>query len=100
MAKNGKRRSNSISRLLEDIVDDTKDFVDDLTDRARNVEDDLRHAVTDGFKDPKKKKSKKGGTKRSKELTRSVRSLNESIDTLSKQVEATNQAEKKVKAAA
>jgi Mg2+ and Co2+ transporter CorA len=98
MAK--KRRSNSISRLLEDIVDDTKDFVDDLTDRARDVEDDLRHAVTDGFKDPKKKKNKKGGNKRRKELTASVRSLNESIDVLSKQVEATGQAEKKVKAAA
>lgn len=99
MAKK-KRRRNSLSRLLEDIVDDTKDFVDDLTDRAKDVEDDLRHAMTDGFKNPKKKKGKKSSKKRRKELDRSVRSLNDSIETLSKQVAATNRAESKAKAAA
>lgn len=98
-----KKRRNSVSKLLEDIVDDTKDFVDDLTDRARDVEDDLRHAMTDGFENKKKKKKKKGkksSKKRRKELTRSVRSLNDSIATLSKQVDATGKAETKTKVAA
>jgi gas vesicle protein len=94
MAKRSKRRRNSVSRLLEDIVDDTKGFVDDLTDRARDVEDDLRRAVSDGFDNGKKKNRKKNGKKRSKELTASVRSLNESIDVLSKQVQSTSKAEK------
>ena len=94
MAKKSKRRRNSVSRLLENIVDDTKDFVDDLTDRARDVEDDLRRAVSDGFDNGKKKKRKKGGKKRRNELTASVRSLNESIDVLSRQVQATSKADK------
>lgn len=97
MAKRSKRRRNPITRLLEDITGDTKDFVDDLTDRARDVEKDLRRAVTDGFDNGKKKK--KSGKKRRKQMTASVRSLNESIDALSKQVEATGKAEK-TKAAA
>ncbi len=94
MAKRSKRRRNSVSRLLENIADDTKDFVDDLTDRARDVEKDLRRAVSDGLDNGKKKKRKKGGKKRRTELTASVRSLNESIDVLNKQVQATGKAEK------
>src|SRR5205085_75307 len=39
------RRKNTITRFLEDIVDDTKDFVDDLLDRAKDVEEDLRDAA-------------------------------------------------------
>jgi hypothetical protein len=100
MAKKSKRRRNSLTRLLENIAGDTKDFVDDLTDRARDVEDDLRRAVADGFDNGKKKKRKKGSKKRRKELTASVRSLNESIDVLGKQVQATGKAEKAKAAAA
>jgi len=33
-----RRRGNTFTRFLEDIVDDTKDFVDDLIDRAKDVE--------------------------------------------------------------
>lgn len=40
-----KRRRNSISRLIEDVVDDTKDLVDDVVDRAKDVERDGRKAV-------------------------------------------------------
>ena len=40
-----KRRSNTLTRFLEDIVDDTKDFVDDLLDRAKDVEENTRDAV-------------------------------------------------------
>src|SRR5437588_11625576 len=33
-----RRRGSSFTRFLEDIVDDTKDLVDDLIDRAKDVE--------------------------------------------------------------
>ncbi|MGH9034324.1 MAG: hypothetical protein ACRD0O_01050 [Acidimicrobiia bacterium] len=42
-----KRRSNTLTRFLEDIVDDTKDFVDDLIDRAKDIETDAKDAVVD-----------------------------------------------------
>ena len=41
----GKRRRNSITRLIEDVVDDAKDLVDDVVDRAKDVEKDGRKAV-------------------------------------------------------
>jgi polyhydroxyalkanoate synthesis regulator phasin len=46
-----KRRKNTFTRFLEDIVDDTKDFVDDLLDRAKDVEHNTRDAVTDAIDD-------------------------------------------------
>jgi polyhydroxyalkanoate synthesis regulator phasin len=42
-----KRRSSTLTRFLEDIVDDTKDFVDDLLDRAKDVEANAKGAVMD-----------------------------------------------------
>ncbi len=39
------RRKNTLTRFLEDIIDDTKDLVDDLVDRAKDVEDDVRDAA-------------------------------------------------------
>ena len=42
-----KRRGNTFTRFLEDIVDDTKVFVDDLIDRAKDVEEDARDSVVD-----------------------------------------------------
>ena len=42
-----RRRGNTFTRFLEDIVDDTKDFVDDLIDRAKDVEEDTKDAVKD-----------------------------------------------------
>jgi len=41
----GKRRRSSITRLIEDVVDDAKDLVDDVVDRAKDVERDGRKAV-------------------------------------------------------
>ena len=41
------KRSNTLTRFLEDIVDDTKSFVDDIIDRAKDLETDVRDAVTD-----------------------------------------------------
>jgi polyhydroxyalkanoate synthesis regulator phasin len=40
-------RGNTFTRLLEDIVDDTKDFVDDLIDRAKDVEENVKDAAVD-----------------------------------------------------
>ncbi len=41
------KRKNTLTRFIEDIVDDTKDFVDDLIDRAKDVEEDVKDAVVD-----------------------------------------------------
>lgn len=46
-----KRRRNSITRLIEDVVDDAKDLVDDVVDRAKDVEKDGRKAVRRAVKD-------------------------------------------------
>jgi polyhydroxyalkanoate synthesis regulator phasin len=41
------KRKNTVTRFLEDIVDDTKDFVDDILDRAKDAENNARDAVKD-----------------------------------------------------
>jgi polyhydroxyalkanoate synthesis regulator phasin len=41
------KRKNTFTRWIEDMVDDTKDFVDDILDRAKDVESDLKDAVKD-----------------------------------------------------
>jgi polyhydroxyalkanoate synthesis regulator phasin len=41
------KRKNTLTRFIEDIVDDTKDFVDDLLDRAKDFEEDTKDAITD-----------------------------------------------------
>jgi polyhydroxyalkanoate synthesis regulator phasin len=46
-----RRRGNTFTRFLEDIVDDTKDFVDDLIDRAKDVEENTKDAVVDLVED-------------------------------------------------
>ena len=45
------KRRNSITRLIEDVVDDAKDLVDDVVDRAKDVERDGRKAVRRAVKD-------------------------------------------------
>jgi len=46
-----KRRRNSLTRLIEDVVDDAKDLVDDVVDRAKDVERDGRKAVRRAVRD-------------------------------------------------
>ena len=41
------KRKNTLTRFIEDIVDDTKDFVDDVLDRAKDLESNAKDAVTD-----------------------------------------------------
>ncbi|HYH50865.1 MAG TPA: hypothetical protein VEG38_15070 [Acidimicrobiia bacterium] len=45
------KRRNTVTRFIEDIVDDTKDFVDDILDRAKDLETDVRDAVKDAIDD-------------------------------------------------
>lgn len=40
------RRSNSLTKFLQDVVDNSKDLVDDLVDRGRDVESDVRSGVS------------------------------------------------------
>jgi hypothetical protein len=42
-----KRRKNTITKFLQDIVDDSKDLVDDLIERAQDAEDNVRDAIVD-----------------------------------------------------
>ena len=48
------KRKNTLTRFIEDIVDDTKDFVDDVLDRAKDLETDMKDAVTDAVDDDEK----------------------------------------------
>lgn len=43
----GSKRGMNFTRFLEDIVDDTKTFVDDLIDRAKDVEESAKDSVVD-----------------------------------------------------
>jgi hypothetical protein len=45
VAGTSKPRRNSITRLIDDVVDDTKDLVDDVLDRAKDAERGSRKAV-------------------------------------------------------
>ena len=51
------KRKNTLTRFIEDIVDDTKDFVDDILDRAKDLETDMKDAVTDAVDDDEKSSS-------------------------------------------
>ena len=44
-------RKNTMTRFLQDIIDDSKDLVDDLIDRAKDVEGNLEDAVVDVVED-------------------------------------------------
>jgi polyhydroxyalkanoate synthesis regulator phasin len=48
------KRKNTLTRFIEDIVDDTKDFVDDVLDRAKDLETDMKDAVNDVVDDDEK----------------------------------------------
>jgi polyhydroxyalkanoate synthesis regulator phasin len=41
------KRKNTLTRWIEDMVDDTKDFVDDILDRSKDLESNVKDAVTD-----------------------------------------------------
>jgi hypothetical protein len=62
-----KRRRNSITRLIEDVVDDAKDLVDDVVDRAKDVERDGRKAVRRAVKDDDRRNGN-GNTQSAQEM--------------------------------
>ena len=47
MATTTKRRKNSVTKFIQDIIDDSKELVDDLIDRASDVEEHAHDAVRD-----------------------------------------------------
>jgi polyhydroxyalkanoate synthesis regulator phasin len=47
MATKTKRRKNSVTKFIQDIIDDSKELVDDLIDRAQDVEEHAHDAVRD-----------------------------------------------------
>lgn len=55
MATATKRRNNTITKFLQDIVDDSKELVDDLILRAEDASDSMRDAVTDIIDDEDEK---------------------------------------------
>ena len=75
----GKRRRNSITRLIEDVVDDTKDLVDDVVDRAKDVERDGRRAARRAVKDD----GRRNGAAREREMD----DLKSALDDLTAKVE-------------
>ena len=74
----GKRRRNSITRLIEDVVDDAKDLVDDVVDRAKDVEHDGRRAVRRTVSD--------NGDKRSDHSAQEMDDLKSALDDLTAKV--------------
>ena len=52
------KRKNTLTRFIEDVVDDTKDFVDDILDRAKGLETDMKDAVKDVVDDDDARVSK------------------------------------------
>ena len=45
------KRKNTFTRLISDIVDNTKDLADDLLDRAKTVETKAKDAVRNAVED-------------------------------------------------
>ena len=76
----GKRRRNSITRLLEDVVDDAKDLVDDVVDRAKDVERDGRKAVRRAVKDDDK--GRNGSTSEMDDLKTALDDLTAKVNRL------------------
>ncbi len=75
----GKRRRNSITRLIDDVVDDAKDLVDDVVDRAKDVERDGRRAV---------RRAARGDDRKDKDTsTREMDELKSALDDLTAKVE-------------
>ncbi|MHB8690050.1 MAG: hypothetical protein ACYDHH_02280 [Solirubrobacteraceae bacterium] len=46
-----KRRKNSVTKFLQDIIDDSKELVDDMIERAEDVESNVHDAVRDTVAD-------------------------------------------------
>jgi polyhydroxyalkanoate synthesis regulator phasin len=47
MATATKRRKNTVTKFIQDVIDDSKELVDDLIDRASDVEGHAHDAVRD-----------------------------------------------------
>ena len=75
------RRKNTITKFLQDIVDDSKELVDDLIDRARDAEEDIRDAVVDVVSDEDDDTPSNGEVK---DLQKALAELTSTVDKLAK----------------
>ena len=79
-AKRG-RRGNSVTRLLSDVVDDTKDLVDDALDRAGDLEQRGRRSARRVVEEPRR-----GRRDRESASTSEIDELNDAISDLAAKV--------------
>jgi polyhydroxyalkanoate synthesis regulator phasin len=77
-----KRRRNSITRLIEDVVDDAKDLVDDVVDRAKDVERDGRKAVRRAVRDDGDSSSDSGREREMDDLKSALDDLTAKVERL------------------
>ena len=78
MATKTRRRSNPVTALFQDLVDDTKRLVDDLLDRAKDLEKDTKGVVRDGYDDG----GSYGSGGQVKDLQASIGELSATVDRL------------------
>jgi polyhydroxyalkanoate synthesis regulator phasin len=71
-------RSNTITKFLQDIVDDSKELVDDLIERAQDAEDSVRDAIKDQVEDDETSKDDVAG------LQSALAELSAKVDKLQK----------------
>jgi hypothetical protein len=84
LAEMGKLRRKSFTSFLEDIVDDSKDFIDDLTDRARTVEHHAHDAVHDAAADERGTAPDSDGERELAELRESLADLTLKVNRMAK----------------
>jgi hypothetical protein len=80
MATVTKRRKNSVTKFLQDVVDDTKELVDDVLDRARDVEENAHDAVRDIVEDEDNEETTAG--EELGELKHAIAQLTKKVDKL------------------
>ena len=80
MATTTKRRKNSITKFLQDIIDDSKELVDDLIDRVQDVEEHAHDAVRDIVDDEDETEAPSGDDVA--QLKAAVASLSKKVDKL------------------
>jgi polyhydroxyalkanoate synthesis regulator phasin len=76
------KRKNTLTKFLQDVVDDSKDLVDDLLDRVKDVEENARDAVKDVVDDDEKVS---GSTAEIRELKEAIAKLTSEVNQLAKQ---------------
>lgn len=78
------RRANTLTRFVEDIVDNTKDFVDDIVDRAKDVETDVRKTAKNVVSDDEDESPKAAKGSEIDALNKAIADLTTKVNQLAK----------------